>query len=235
VARQGLKAYLVDKYLNTQTQVSLTDTTRINFSVLNIPGSYAADRFMLVFVDKSKHVPLATTLNCQKSDAKVLVNWEAMGEFAGGAFEVERSADGVNFSTIHTELLHSGDTYSWIDANPLPGTNFYRIHNPDPLSKTSYSNLVKIVSLTGDKGITVSPNPVTGNLMKVRFNSMEGGDYLLKLFTQSGQLLFTKNLVHAAGSGSESVKLRSGTPKGVYKLEITSPDGSRIAEQVLVQ
>jgi hypothetical protein len=44
------KAWLVDKYKNTQTEISLSDSiTRYNFDIQNVPGSYNADRFYIIF------------------------------------------------------------------------------------------------------------------------------------------------------------------------------------------
>ncbi|MEO6489860.1 MAG: hypothetical protein ABIO04_07980 [Ferruginibacter sp.] len=50
----GLHAWLEDNYLHTSTPVSLQDTSRISFNVINEPGSYAPDRFRLVFKQKKK-------------------------------------------------------------------------------------------------------------------------------------------------------------------------------------
>lgn len=49
ITGQGVRAFLVDRYLQQRTQVQLSGTIRIRFSVTDNPGSYAADRFMLVF------------------------------------------------------------------------------------------------------------------------------------------------------------------------------------------
>lgn len=54
LTQEGLEAFLEDKYLGTKTAVSLQDTTRIVFNVVNVPGSYATDRFRLVFRNTTK-------------------------------------------------------------------------------------------------------------------------------------------------------------------------------------
>ncbi len=54
--KPGREAFLEDSYLQTLTRVSLTESSRIRFDVLNNPGSYATDRFRLVF--KQKRVPI---------------------------------------------------------------------------------------------------------------------------------------------------------------------------------
>lgn len=52
--QEGMEAWLEDKYLGIRTAVSLQDTTRVSFSVVNEPASYATDRFRLVFKRKRK-------------------------------------------------------------------------------------------------------------------------------------------------------------------------------------
>lgn len=54
IAKPGLRAWLEDSYTNTATPISLTDTSYIRFSIINQPGSYAPDRFRLVFVQKKE-------------------------------------------------------------------------------------------------------------------------------------------------------------------------------------
>lgn len=49
IAQEGLEAFLEDKYLGTRTAINLRDTTLVTFNVINVPGSYATDRFRLVF------------------------------------------------------------------------------------------------------------------------------------------------------------------------------------------
>ena len=45
----GAQGYLEDSYLHTRTLLDLNGTTVFNFSIENIAGSYAADRFRIVF------------------------------------------------------------------------------------------------------------------------------------------------------------------------------------------
>lgn len=59
MAQEGLEAFLEDRFLQTLTAISLQDTTRISFQVLNVPGSYATDRFRIIFkVNKKRNLSL---------------------------------------------------------------------------------------------------------------------------------------------------------------------------------
>ncbi len=56
ISKPGLHAWLEDKFLHTMTNISLSDTTRVYFTVTNEPSSYLSDRFRLVFVKKCEPV-----------------------------------------------------------------------------------------------------------------------------------------------------------------------------------
>jgi len=62
----GMQAFLEDNYLHTATPVSLREPTIIKFGVVNIPGSYASNRFRLVF--RSQRQP--GTVPVANSDSK---------------------------------------------------------------------------------------------------------------------------------------------------------------------
>jgi len=235
IARPGLKAFLEDKFLGTKTPVSLTDTTWINFNVVNVPGSYAADRFMLVFTERMKPTSMYSILNAEQMQDGNLVTWETGDVNVTGAFDVERSADGVHFTVVHSEPA-GVDSYNWKDMNPMAGNNYYRIHNPDPSDKASYSNKVKLVldkTISG-RSITVFPNPVKDGLMNLRLQNLSAGNYQLKLYNNSGQQVMSRSLNHTGAADIEGVKLPSGISKGIYKLEVTYPGGERETVQVFV-
>ena len=81
--QEGMEAWLEDKYLGTRTSVSLQDTTRISFSVVNEPASYAADRFRLVFLRKKKAAdvkPLFTSTDILRNNVTQQSNGKAGNE-----------------------------------------------------------------------------------------------------------------------------------------------------------
>ena len=55
----GMNAYLQDSYLETSTLLDLTNTSKVSFQVTSAPGSYAANRFKIVF--KQKRLPVIHT------------------------------------------------------------------------------------------------------------------------------------------------------------------------------
>lgn len=234
IGKKGLKAFLEDKYLGTRTPVSLTDTTRINFSIENVSASFASDRFRLVFINKDRLNNPFSLLSAENRDNDVLVSWKTGGADIAGNYQVERSPDGKQFTMIHNEPVQDVDSYIWKDTDPLPGVNYYRIHNPDLANRSSYSNEVKITVEQGDRSIKVYPNPVSDGIIKLRFRGHLKGEYLLKLYNNAGQLLMTRTLNHSGITDNEPVKLPGSILKGIYKLEILHPSGTKQTEQLII-
>ena len=92
-----------------------------------------------------------------------LINWQTFREVNSTHFDVERSLDGKNFSTLG--LVPSkgdqGGEYTFTDVAPNPGMNFYRLRQYD---SDGTNRISKIVAVSfGDDDIVLTklyPNPV---------------------------------------------------------------------------
>lgn len=62
-------------------------------------------------------------------EEQVKVNWELSGLTDASIFMVERSSDAINFEVIDTVYLPlNGTNFESIDASPINGIAYYRIH-----------------------------------------------------------------------------------------------------------
>jgi hypothetical protein len=72
-----------------------------------------------------------TSFTAQAQAAGVKLDWSTAFELSSASFNITRSADAVNFSTIGTIIAtgtpSTAASYSFTDASPLTGTNFYRL------------------------------------------------------------------------------------------------------------
>ncbi len=82
-------------------------------------------------------------------DGKTYVRWLVKNDKKDGVFVVERSADGVDFEAlgfkdrVGTQLLVNL-FYSFVDEEPLPGDNMYRIMQVGADNTFRYSSVVKV-------------------------------------------------------------------------------------------
>lgn len=163
IAPTGLAAFLEDTYLNTKTPVSLTGTTLVDFNVIDEPGSYASDRFRLV-LGRAAPVPVTfTSIRANKHDRNtIMVEWKVDNELNIHHYELERSADGRNFSKVNEQAARGNGSgaalvYNWLDINPLEGDNFYRVRSVGIANDNKLSQVVKVNMGKLPSEITVFP------------------------------------------------------------------------------
>jgi len=79
------------------------------------------------------------------------------------------------------------------------------------------------VIVTTDLTVTsrrYSNNPTSKEYVKVYFSNIAEGKYLLRLFNNVGQIMHTKEIVHAGGNAIQYLEPELRIPTGLYHLEI---------------
>lgn len=84
-----------------------------------------------------------TSFNVTKSNQLAVVNWQTATESNSKTFVVERSANGTDFTAIGSVAAAGNSTelrsYSFTDALPLAGKNYYRLKSVDIDAAFTYS------------------------------------------------------------------------------------------------
>ncbi|MGC4036441.1 MAG: T9SS type A sorting domain-containing protein [Chitinophagaceae bacterium] len=177
-------------------------------------------------------------LKAYSKDKGVQVEWEVYSELNVDHYEIERSADGVNFYSIGKVTAKSLDgklLYSFYDAAPAAGNNYYRIANEDIDGKSSYSSIVRVsLSSSASAGVLVYPNPVTDKHFSVQLTNLEKGDYTIEIFNSGGQEVYAKQFTHSGGTINQSISLPSTLQRGIYNIRVAG-NGFKQAKSILVQ
>ena len=235
---EPLTAYLLDNYLKTATEVSLSGTTNINFTVNSNAASYAADRFKVIFRQASVAAVLPVTfvsIKAVQKDEDVVVNWNVANENNLLQYDVEKSTDGTHFEKVATVAANNNGSanYQWIDKNASSGYNYYRVVSVDKDKKTSYSTVVNVLITNLKPAITIYPNPITDGIIHLQLVNQPQGRYGFRLLNPLGQVLVSKQTEFAGGNGSENIQWNYSLAHGVYQLETTRSDGSVTVIRVL--
>jgi hypothetical protein len=236
----GLTAFLIDRYNNSSMPISLTDSSFIDIAISGAAGSNAPDRFILVF-RQPVVVPvlIVNIAACRNSDQSNQVTWQVENEINLQKYVVERSGNGTGFSGIGntSALANNGGSagYTYRDAMPLDGVNFYRIKAISNNGQIKYSNIVKVISVNRAAGISVYPNPVNDKTIHITFTNQKKGKYILELTNKLGQLI-CKNIFYI----DQINVLQTMRPVGImasgtYQLSITKADGSNLIVHVVVR
>src|SRR6185369_13736077 len=104
-------------------------------------------------------------------------HWQTAAELNNKRFDIERSPDGKQFTSIHwldgAGTSNTTHDYTWTDPQPLEGKNFYRIKQTDLDSHTSYS-IIKQINITSGGALQITPDPITGSTMTIRHHLPPG-------------------------------------------------------------
>lgn len=234
MAATGLQGILIDKYLKTETPVSLRDSTVIEVTTNTNAASSAADRFKLVFRQLAALPVNISSITAVNKEGKNLIHWSVENESGIRQYAVEKSTDGNQFSQMamvnanHTE---SGD-YISEDSNVNAVINYYRVRIVSKDDKVSYSPVVKVNTGKIIAAIEVTPNPILNGTIHLVFSNEPSGKYTISLSNQLGQVILSKTILHTAESASESISANS-ISKGIYNLLIVKPDGNKQTVKII--
>ncbi|MEO6489428.1 MAG: T9SS type A sorting domain-containing protein, partial [Ferruginibacter sp.] len=224
----GLTGFLEDSYLQTSTAIPMDGTTKINFAVNTELGSYALNRFRLVFKLIGPVPVTFTSIRANRQDRNIIVQWNVDNQLNIDHYDVERSGDGVNFTKIEEQAAHgygsSTVSYSSIDTDPYQGDNFYRIRSTGIGNEIKFSEVVK-VNMNRPVAISVFPNPVAADgLLYIKLDNKPAAVYHVKLVNSEGQTIYKTTLNHAGGNGIYMVKLGSLVAHGNYIITIADKE-----------
>jgi hypothetical protein len=227
LSANGLQGFAEDIYLHTTTPLNLEGVTKIEFSVTSAAGSYAPDRFRVVFKTAVALPVTFVSLKAYNKNADIAVEWKVENESNMKHYEVEKATDGINFTKMMTlAAINTGATgYSWLDQHPNVGYNYYRIRSVDVQGKANYTQVVKVLVTRGTPQITIHPNPITDGIINLHLINQPAGMYGIRLLNPAGQLITGKQITHADGSSTEKITWDYKLARGLYHLEVTKPDG----------
>ena len=238
IGQPGLTGFLEDNYLHTSSIVNMDGTTKVDFNVINDPGSYAADRFRLVFKQTGPVPVTFTSVRASKHNKDILVEWSVENELNIQHYEVEKSADGRNFTKVNEQLARGSGSasiqYNWLDTNPFDGDNFYRIRSVGINSDMKLSQIVKVSLQKQSSVITIFPNPVQEDgIIYVSLANKQAGNYKVSLVNSEGQAMMMKTLNHGGGSSVYAITIDKHIAHGNYLLNVSGDDGNSLTFKVV--
>lgn len=241
LATAGVEAWFVDRFLNTQTPVSLSNSTTLNIAITSNAASKASNRFMLVFKQMSIVLPvnIVSVSATRNTDRSIAVRWKVENELNIVKYEVERSKEGVNFTGILDAgpVASNGGSASYLknDLSPLSADNFYRIKAISLDGQVQYSPIVKVSALTVKSTISVNPNPVENKTLNVSFVGQAKGVYTIELLNAIGQIVYKGRVAVNHSNVTETILLDKNIAGGTYRLRVTGTEGEVNSQSIMVQ
>jgi hypothetical protein len=174
-------------------------------------------------------------------NGRIELKWVTEIEINNKQFELQRSFDGRDFTTVAVVLSLDGSgtkAYSYKDALPAgaPSKVFYRIKQIDTDNKYSISNIITVNSARDNSvGMKISPNPVASDFA-INLENNQQGAYALRIMDISGREVFRQSL---NGQKLPVIRLSASQARmdapGIYVAELVFQDGSRLTQKMIRQ
>jgi len=214
-------AYLQVKFTSIASQVSTSFTYAYldAASVESTPATYVINMSVTLEATLSSFNGVAT-------DAGNLLTWTSQNETKDMTFIIDRSLDGVNFSSIGQVAATGNNTtvsHSFTDNSPTPNTpNYYRLEWTDGRGDVAYSNVVSITNSQISGLLDVSPNPFHDQVTaRVSLSHAQG--VAIRLLDSKGSVLRQGQYQGVAGTNTFTIN-GSSLPPSVYFVQIVLAD-----------
>ena len=164
-----------------------------------------------------------------QSGNTITCKWETAEEINNNHFELERSLDGINYSTISNipalqnsssskkVYQYSDNIFSIMNNN----TVYYRLKQVDNNYSSTYSSVLVIrLNNNGGSKVQIAPNPFIDNVV-INFKSEVKGKAEIKIINFSGGTVTTKNIMVNNGSNSIQIPGMDNLSKGIYVVQVS--------------
>lgn len=159
--------------------------------------------------------------NAAKANGYNAINWQANCQSTQAIFDVERSADGLNFASISNIIAtqaRCASPFSYDDNSAASGTVYYRLKITDVDGKVSYSSIVKLSNQVKSTEITgIAPNPVK-DIAQVRLTSTRKEVINLVVTSTDGKVVYRSSVQLQPGARIINVDLAK-LPAGIYLMK----------------
>lgn len=148
------------------------------------------------------------------------LEWQTTNEEQHDYFEVESSKDGFYFEAIGKIIGKGTDNrlsnYQFIDQQPFPGKNYYRLKMVGKSGKVEYSDVINLdVEITNS--VEIFPNPNSTGTLSVILGEWSSQDVNIQLLDTNGKIVFASILSPNADHYRNEIQLPE-LPMGIYYL-----------------
>lgn len=219
----------VDLPASTTTAGTITIPSSSNFGFFALASSNITDNPLPVLFDGVK---------AYSKNGGVQLEWSNLTERDVIRYEVERSANGIDFYPVNQQAPKSNRddkaSYDFFDAAPIDGANFYRIRVDEIGGKPVYSKILRVEMGSTKVGFSMYPNPVVGRQLTVSLSGLRQGQYSLDVYNTAGQRVYSTRINNVGAGITQMIELPASIKTGAYVTVITG-DSYRESKQFIVK
>ncbi len=167
----------------------------------------------------------------QNSGSNIL-QWKTASEINSSHFVVQRSKDGVVFEDLSSQpasgFSNTIKSYSYTDALPLSGINYYRLILVDKDKREEYSGII-FVRPGYDNSLEIITARVSSlqNSLAITVSSKQNEKALLHVVDNNGKVLLTQSVLLQKGTNYFDKTIQN-VSQGIYYVRLQTATETRV-------
>ncbi len=179
-----------------------------------------------------------TNVDAVYNNGKTVISWMSLQEHELDSYEIQRSADGINFEVagyVKANNLTTIQQYNFAeDITNLSVTNLYyriRIIDRDRSMKLTGTVWVKITG-TENRQLIITPNPASGSA-QAKINCSKAGKGTINIYNAAGLLVSQQNISLQKGSNTVLLNNITSLTQGYYTVTLRINDETRSSKLLI--
>lgn len=235
VTMQGMNAVTIIGFQNPPANPPVTLGARGPLPLAKLPASQL-DRAWRT-IDPASVLPITlVSFKAQVNDGGVSITWEADNQVGFANFVLERSTNGVSFSTVATIPAKEGlkATYDYQDNPAGQGAKvYYRLKQVDQNQAFTYSRVLTVVFEIIGLGANISPNPAT-DYVNINISITKKQPVTVRIIDNMGRLLIEQRTIIDKGDNIIRLDKANTLQNGQYTLTVTAGT-ERVTKKLLIR
>jgi len=168
-------------------------------------------------------------------DGIASLTWKTDNEINNKGFEIEKSFNGSDFSTIGFVAAgeNASNTYSFSESKNLAANNYYRLKQVDKDGQYTRSSVILLQNKTNIQQLVLFGNVVKSQL-NAQIEATKTGASSIAIVDMSGKVVKTIQKQLQKGTNQVSFNV-SGLQAGNYQLQIATTEGRTSARFVVAK
>ena len=216
--------YLYSMALQPDLKIVVTGSTIVTTGTVNTGRKPSVARYLW----ETGTTPVRfINVEANPYNNSVLLKWDVSNELNIKKYEIERSADGVQFIAIGTTLANQISSpvshYSWTDSIAYGYLIFYRICSIENDGKKEYSKILKVNTKISSDILSIFPNPIKQE--SILYYNLSKDDKVSIILTDiTGREInyFVHGQEQKKGLHTISLNFNQGIANGIYILQLVN-------------
>jgi uncharacterized repeat protein (TIGR01451 family) len=169
----------------------------------------------------------------RSQEQRNLLTWKATSTSGNSVFEIERSTDGIQFSSVGSitaTVERCQSPFNYADERPFSGKNYYRIKMTDADGLTSNSKT--LVAGKSTQGLDILSMVNTPQQIILNLSSSKQQVIHLKLIAADGKVMYKSSRSVLAGTSQLSISMQQ-VARGITTLLMYTNEGEMISKRFI--